>query len=47
VLLKKYAVEFKEAMEKDDYSPITVTNDEEYRAVVSKFPVYKRGMEQV
>jgi exocyst complex component 6 len=47
VLIKKYSSQFKEALEKDEYSPITVKNEEEYREVVAEFPVYKRGMEQV
>ncbi|XP_072281151.1 exocyst complex component 6 isoform X3 [Pyxicephalus adspersus] len=37
-LLKKWAGVFRDIFEADNYSPIPVANEEEYRAVVSKFP---------
>ncbi|XP_068114279.1 exocyst complex component 6 isoform X3 [Hyperolius riggenbachi] len=37
-LLKKWAGMFRDIFEADNYSPIPVANEEEYRAVVSKFP---------
>ena len=47
VLINKYSAQFKEALEKDEYTPVTARNDEEYRTVIAEFPVYKRAMEQV
>nr|XP_008113544.1 PREDICTED: exocyst complex component 6 isoform X1 [Anolis carolinensis] len=37
-LLKKWAVLFRDIFEADNYSPIPVTNEEEYKNVISKFP---------
>ncbi|XP_063819367.1 exocyst complex component 6-like [Pseudophryne corroboree] len=37
-LLKKWAGLFRDIFEGDNYSPIPVANEEEYRAVISKFP---------
>ncbi|KAM9325071.1 exocyst complex component 6 [Gastrophryne carolinensis] len=37
-LLKKWAGVFRDIFDADNYSPIPVANEEEYRAVVSKFP---------
>ncbi|XP_018414197.1 PREDICTED: exocyst complex component 6 isoform X4 [Nanorana parkeri] len=37
-LLKKWAGVFRDIFEADNYSPIPVANEEEYRAVVSRFP---------
>ncbi|XP_075072247.1 exocyst complex component 6 isoform X3 [Mixophyes fleayi] len=37
-LLKKWAGLFRDIFEADNYSPIPVANEEEYRAVISKFP---------
>ncbi|XP_044276595.1 exocyst complex component 6 isoform X5 [Varanus komodoensis] len=37
-LLKKWAVLFRDIFEADNYSPIPVSNEEEYKIVISKFP---------
>ncbi|XP_063818124.1 exocyst complex component 6-like isoform X2 [Pseudophryne corroboree] len=37
-LLKKWAGLFRDIFEGDNYSPIPVANEEEYRAVIGKFP---------
>ncbi|XP_042315201.1 exocyst complex component 6 isoform X2 [Sceloporus undulatus] len=37
-LLKKWAVLFRDIFEADNYSPIPVSNEEEYKTVISKFP---------
>ncbi|XP_053165463.1 exocyst complex component 6 isoform X2 [Hemicordylus capensis] len=37
-LLKKWAVVFRDIFEADNYSPIPVSNEEEYKIVISKFP---------
>ncbi|XP_063291193.1 exocyst complex component 6 isoform X2 [Pelobates fuscus] len=37
-LLKKWAAIFRDIFEADNYGPIPVANEEEYRAVISKFP---------
>uniref|UniRef100_A0A8C5MR18 Exocyst complex component n=1 Tax=Leptobrachium leishanense TaxID=445787 RepID=A0A8C5MR18_9ANUR len=37
-LLRKWAGIFRDIFEADNYSPIPVANEEEYRAVISKFP---------
>uniref|UniRef100_A0A8P0TR90 Exocyst complex component n=2 Tax=Canis lupus familiaris TaxID=9615 RepID=A0A8P0TR90_CANLF len=37
-LLKKWAGVFRDIFEEDNYSPIPIVNEEEYKAVISKFP---------
>ncbi|KAM9549873.1 exocyst complex component 6 isoform 10-T10 [Guaruba guarouba] len=37
-LLKKWSVLFRDIFEADNYSPIPVANEEEYKIVISKFP---------
>ncbi|XP_039191970.1 exocyst complex component 6 isoform X1 [Crotalus tigris] len=37
-LLKKWAILFRDIFEADNYSPIPVSNEEEYKLVISKFP---------
>ncbi|KAM3835370.1 exocyst complex component 6 isoform 3-T3 [Vipera latastei] len=37
-LLKKWAILFRDIFEADNYSPIPVSNEEEYKHVISKFP---------
>ncbi|XP_007430017.1 exocyst complex component 6 isoform X2 [Python bivittatus] len=37
-LLKKWAILFRDIFEVDNYSPIPVSNEEEYKLVISKFP---------
>ncbi|XP_058043850.1 exocyst complex component 6 isoform X2 [Ahaetulla prasina] len=37
-LLKKWATLFRDIFEADNYSPIPVSNEEEYKLVISKFP---------
>ncbi|XP_020638562.3 exocyst complex component 6 isoform X2 [Pogona vitticeps] len=37
-LLKKWAMLFRDIFEADNYSPIPVSNEEEYKIVISKFP---------
>ncbi|XP_069095916.1 exocyst complex component 6 isoform X2 [Pleurodeles waltl] len=37
-LLKKWAVLFREIFEADNYSPIPLTNEDEYKVVICKFP---------
>ncbi|KAJ6668926.1 hypothetical protein lerEdw1_007735, partial [Lerista edwardsae] len=37
-LLKKWAVLFRDIFEADNYSPIPISNEEEYKIVISKFP---------
>nr|XP_015202444.1 PREDICTED: exocyst complex component 6 isoform X3 [Lepisosteus oculatus] len=45
-LLKKWAAVFREIFEQDNYSPIPVENEEEYRTVTSKFPFHDAEIEK-
>uniref|UniRef100_A0A8C2KF91 Exocyst complex component n=1 Tax=Cyprinus carpio TaxID=7962 RepID=A0A8C2KF91_CYPCA len=46
-LLKKWALVFRDIFEQDNYSPIPVENEEEYKAVVSRFPFHDAEIEKV
>ncbi|XP_069467465.1 exocyst complex component 6 isoform X2 [Ambystoma mexicanum] len=45
-LLKKWAVLFREIFEADNYSPIPLTNEEEYKIVICKFPYQEPELEK-
>ncbi|XP_008312376.2 exocyst complex component 6 isoform X3 [Cynoglossus semilaevis] len=45
-LLKKWALVFREIFELDNYSPIPVETEEEYRLVVSRFPFHDAEIEK-
>ncbi|MGH0130700.1 UNVERIFIED_CONTAM: hypothetical protein FKN15_059197 [Acipenser sinensis] len=45
-LLKKWAGVFREIFESDNYSPIPVENEEEYKTVISKFPFHDAEIEK-
>uniref|UniRef100_A0A8C1B1D5 Exocyst complex component n=1 Tax=Cyprinus carpio carpio TaxID=630221 RepID=A0A8C1B1D5_CYPCA len=45
-LLKKWALVFRDIFEQDNYSPIPVENEEEYKAVVSRFPFHDAEIEK-
>ncbi|CAI2355690.1 unnamed protein product [Caenorhabditis sp. 36 PRJEB53466] len=46
ILVKEYCAQFERDLDKDNYTPITVNNEEEFRAIIRQFPFYKRSMEQ-
>uniref|UniRef100_A0A672PV69 Exocyst complex component n=1 Tax=Sinocyclocheilus grahami TaxID=75366 RepID=A0A672PV69_SINGR len=45
-LLKKWALVFRDIFEQDNYSPIPVENEEEYKAVISRFPFHDAEIEK-
>nr|XP_061823121.1 exocyst complex component 6-like isoform X3 [Nerophis lumbriciformis] len=45
-LLKKWALVFREIFEMDNYSPIPVETEEEYKLVVSRFPFHDAEVEK-
>ncbi|XP_046888014.1 exocyst complex component 6 isoform X3 [Hypomesus transpacificus] len=45
-LLKKWAVVFREIFEQDNYSPIPVDTEEEYKYVLSRFPFHDPEIEK-
>ncbi|XP_035259620.1 exocyst complex component 6 isoform X2 [Anguilla anguilla] len=45
-LLKKWALVFREIFEQDNYSPIPVENEEEYKSVISRFPFHDAEIEK-
>uniref|UniRef100_A0A8C2E3T9 Exocyst complex component n=1 Tax=Cyprinus carpio TaxID=7962 RepID=A0A8C2E3T9_CYPCA len=45
-LLKKWALVFRDIFEQDNYSPIPVENEEEYKSVVSRFPFHDAEIEK-
>ncbi|XP_036903261.1 exocyst complex component 6 isoform X3 [Sturnira hondurensis] len=45
-LLKKWAAVFRDIFEEDNYSPIPVVNEEEYKTVISKFPFQDPDLEK-
>nr|CDJ86544.1 Exocyst complex subunit Sec15 domain containing protein [Haemonchus contortus]CDJ96443.1 Exocyst complex subunit Sec15 domain containing protein [Haemonchus contortus] len=46
ILMSEYCAQFERDLEKDNYAPISVENEEQFRAVIKEFPFYKRSMEQ-
>lgn len=47
ILMSEYCAQFERDLDKDNYAPIVVENDEQFRAIIKEFPFYKRSMEQV
>uniref|UniRef100_A0A915DVH9 Exocyst complex subunit Sec15 C-terminal domain-containing protein n=1 Tax=Ditylenchus dipsaci TaxID=166011 RepID=A0A915DVH9_9BILA len=45
ILMREYCAQFETALQSDNYTPITVYNDKEYRAVIEEFP-YKRPLDK-
>uniref|UniRef100_A0A8B9RGG6 Exocyst complex component n=1 Tax=Astyanax mexicanus TaxID=7994 RepID=A0A8B9RGG6_ASTMX len=45
-LLKKWALVFREIFEEDNYSPIPVETEEEYKSVISRFPFHDAEIEK-
>ncbi|XP_062382093.1 exocyst complex component 6 isoform X2 [Sardina pilchardus] len=45
-LLKKWALVFREIFEQDNYSPIPVETEEEYKSVISRFPFHEADIEK-
>ncbi|XP_049552474.1 exocyst complex component 6 isoform X4 [Orcinus orca] len=45
-LLKKWAGVFRDIFEEDNYSPIPIVNEEEYKTVISKFPFQDPDIEK-
>lgn len=45
-LLKKWALVFREIFEMDNYSPIPVDTEEEYKSVISRFPFHDPELEK-
>uniref|UniRef100_A0A1I7X966 Exocyst complex subunit EXOC6/Sec15 C-terminal domain-containing protein n=1 Tax=Heterorhabditis bacteriophora TaxID=37862 RepID=A0A1I7X966_HETBA len=47
ILMSEYCAQFEHDLEKDNYSPILVKDEESFRSIIREFPFYKRSMEQV
>lgn len=47
ILMREYCAQFERDLESDNYTPITAKDEEAFRAVVTQFPFYRRGMDQV
>ncbi|KAI6244188.1 Exocyst complex component [Aphelenchoides fujianensis] len=47
ILMREYCAQFDVALQNDNYTPLIVNNEEEYRAVLQDFPHHKRGHENV
>ncbi|XP_051522712.1 exocyst complex component 6 isoform X1 [Myxocyprinus asiaticus] len=45
-LLKKWALVFREIFEQDNYSPIPVDTEEEYKSVINRFPFHDAEIEK-
>lgn len=45
--MREYCAQFERDLENDNYTPITAQDEKEFKAVVSQFPFYRRGMDQV
>ncbi|KAI6173520.1 SEC-15 protein [Aphelenchoides besseyi] len=45
ILMREYCAQFDVALQNDNYTPLVVNNEEEYRAVLQDFPHYKRKQE--
>lgn len=47
ILMREYCLQFENALNADNYTPISVTNEAEYKAVIEEFPVFKRNLDRV
>jgi hypothetical protein len=47
ILMTECCAQFERLLASDNYTPMVVSNEEEFRAVITRFPFYKRGLEQV
>ncbi|KJH51420.1 hypothetical protein DICVIV_02434 [Dictyocaulus viviparus] len=47
ILMSEYCAQFERDLEKDNYTPIIVENEEQFRSVIKEFPFYKRSIEQL
>jgi hypothetical protein len=45
--MRQYCVEFEQALQSDNYSPIVLNNEQEYKALLKEIPSYRRGQENV
>ncbi|ETN73912.1 putative exocyst complex subunit Sec15 [Necator americanus] len=46
ILMSEYCAQFERDLEKDNYAPIVVENEQQFKAIIKEFPFYKRSMEQ-
>ncbi|KAL3981604.1 Exocyst complex subunit Sec15-like family protein [Acanthocheilonema viteae] len=46
ILMREYCAQFERDLESDNYTPITAKDEEAFKAVVTQFPFYRRGMDQ-
>ncbi|TKR80499.1 hypothetical protein L596_014566 [Steinernema carpocapsae] len=45
ILMNEYCAQFNNDLKTDNYTPITVSNEKEFKDVITQFPFYKRGMD--
>lgn len=45
--MREYCAQFENALKIDNYTPITVRNEAEYKAIIEEFPFFKRSLERV
>lgn len=45
--MREYEAQFVRDLESDNYTPISVDDEEEFRTIVRQFPFYKRSIEKV
>ncbi|KAF8363690.1 sec-15, partial [Pristionchus pacificus] len=46
LLMREYEAQFVRDLESDNYTPISVDDEEEFRTIVRQFPFYKRSIEK-
>uniref|UniRef100_A0A0N5ALF3 Exocyst complex component n=1 Tax=Syphacia muris TaxID=451379 RepID=A0A0N5ALF3_9BILA len=46
ILMREYCAQFERELENDNYTPITVENEQGFKSIIKQFPFYKRGLDQ-
>uniref|UniRef100_A0A914YDI6 Exocyst complex subunit Sec15 C-terminal domain-containing protein n=1 Tax=Panagrolaimus superbus TaxID=310955 RepID=A0A914YDI6_9BILA len=46
ILMSEYCAQFDKALKDDNYTPITVNNEEEYKSILIEYPHYKRLLDK-
>lgn len=47
ILMREYCTQFENALNADNYTPISVSTETEYKTVIEEFPVFKRNIDRV
>uniref|UniRef100_A0A915BPH7 Exocyst complex component n=2 Tax=Parascaris univalens TaxID=6257 RepID=A0A915BPH7_PARUN len=46
ILMREYCAQFERDLDNDNYAPIVANDEQQFKAIISQFPFYKRGLDQ-